>query len=486
MKDAQVLEFVPPHRDSVPKTIQAGPKAELGPGWVEGTGVGESSDSAQSMPVRHGVLQLVAENETAATERPSVATRKDADAAEQLSNIAMTLVRGDQSGRSPYATLWDIGTMVAAVIKPNGEEDGWDFAPLSETHAYLGEQRWLWNGHIPLGHVSLCVGPPEVGKTFLAQSVALTVAGHEETFPDGSPLVGETGTVLWLDYEGQLGALSHRIRQAGQPMHGIVTIDPRAGGEPAMLSNPQACVGLIRSAMKQYPDLRLVVVDSLAAGSPGVGENSTKISASLNVLGRLASELGLAVMVLHHPTKSVWKQDGTCEITHANVRGSGSIMAAVRSCIAIDKPSESDVRRVHLIKASLVSNETRPEAFGFYLEGGRVIPAEVPTAEGAMSRADEFRSWLTALLETESVAASDVMTLALEAGFSKKIVNTASKQMVDEKRLRKRQVPSDGIVAGQWVWELVAEEEDAIVLPMRVAFHRSDEAAITRMAEMAG
>ena len=399
--------------------------------------------------------------------------RREAAAATQLSNIRRTLTQAGLTDRPAYDTLWDIGGMVAAVVRPDNDE-GWEFASLAETYNFLGEQRWLWPGYIPLGHVTLCVGPPEVGKTFLAQAAALVVAGHEQSFPDGTGLDGETGTVLWMDYEGQLGTLASRIAEAGQSMDRIISIDPRRGNEPALLTNPQECVGLIRSAVDQYPDLRLVVIDSLSAGSPGVGENSSKIAVSLNALSRLASELGIAVMVLHHATKSAWKPDGTCEVTAAAVRGSGAIMAAVRSCIAIDKPTPSDIRRVHLIKASLVAGETRPEDFGFYLQGGRVTSADTPTTGQATTKADEFRLWLGDLLVANGpTAAADVKHLANEAGFSDKIINAVSREMVEAGTLKKTQVRATAEMPQHWVWELVADEgaaddEGEDVLPAEV------------------
>lgn len=266
--------------------------------WHHGRGGGENAAADEQTQAPAGIV----------SDRRA---RRETAAATQLSNIRRTLTEAGLNGIPAYDTLWDIGGMVAAVVRPEGDE-GWDFASLSETYDFLGEQRWLWPGYIPLGHVTLCVGPPEVGKTFLAQAAALVVAGHEQSFPDGTELDGEPGTVLWMDYEGQLGTLAGRIAEAGQSMDRIISIDPRGRNEPALLTNPQECVGLIRSALDQYPDLRLVVIDSLSAGSPGVGENSSKIAVSLNALARLASELGIAVMVLHHATKSAWKPDGTC------------------------------------------------------------------------------------------------------------------------------------------------------------------------------
>ena len=48
------------------------------------------------------------------------------------------------------------------------------------------EVKWLWAGRIPLGRITLIVGRPGVGKSFLTAELAARVS-RGEPWPDGSP-----------------------------------------------------------------------------------------------------------------------------------------------------------------------------------------------------------------------------------------------------------------------------------------------------------
>lgn len=330
---------------------------------------------------------------------------------------------------------WD-GTMVPppAPSQPTGGRKPYAFTTVGNVARSLGEQEWLWEDWLPVGHLSELIGQPSIGKTFLAQEIALVVTGQIPTFPDGSR-PPRTGTVLWCDYEGQLATLNARILEAGcDPDHGLIAVaceqDGLAQDLPDFTTKPQTdskrktptreleIIRLITEAKTLHPDLCLVVVDSLFGATPGLDENSKAIAQPLNDLARLASRLQLAILILHHARKPAERKNEqeTAELVQpinlSSIRGHSSIGTVPRSILALDLPVDSPARRLRLIKHSLVAKRIAPEPLGILLENARVIPTDAPVTEICKTRTTLCVEWLEELLQDGPMLATEVQERA--------------------------------------------------------------------------
>lgn len=369
---------------------------------------------------------------------------------------------------------WD-GTMVPppAPSQPTGGRKPYAFTTVGNVARSLGEQEWLWEDWLPVGHLSELIGQPSIGKTFLAQEIALVVTGQIRTFPDGSK-PPRTGTVLWCDYEGQVATLNARILEAGcDPDHGLIAIacqqDGLAQDLPDFTTKPQIdskrktptreleIIRLIEDARNSHPDLCLVIVDSLFGATPGLDENSKAIAQPLNDLARLASRLQLAILILHHARKPAERktEEETAEAVHtinlSSIRGHSSIAGVPRSILALDLPVDSPARRLRLIKHSLVAKRIAPEPLGILLENARVISTDAPATDICKTRTTLCVEWLEELLQDGPMLATEVQERAELRDFAGVLREAKRRAMI----VTFRDLAEGESAIGQpWFWRL--------------------------------
>lgn len=161
----------------------------------------------------------------------------------------------------------------------------------------LPEPRWAIPGLLPEG-VSLLAGRPKLGKSWLALTVAITVASGGKAL--GSIDVTE-GAALYLALEDTRRRLQDRIRklcpQVAPRLLYVVTTWPRLN---------EGGVDRLREWIEAHPDARLIVIDTLERvrrlrqrhGNP-YGEDTQAIED----VQRLAIERGIAIVLVHHVRK---------------------------------------------------------------------------------------------------------------------------------------------------------------------------------------
>lgn len=214
---------------------------------------------------------------------------------------------------------------------------------------------WLWPGRIPLGKLTLVVGDPNVGKSFLLLDLAARLS-RGAGWPDRPGEKGRRGTVVLLSAEDsgpdtiapRLAAANaeprHIIRlrfltgkghnsrgRACQWQRPIVLPDDLAALEsvvwvhnsdlvpppppnpsislPSALSMPTetAAAPLRRLHPDDWPvpPVRLVVLDPLVAFMPRAGSNDNAyVRQALQPLADLAERYQVAIVGIHHLNKS--------------------------------------------------------------------------------------------------------------------------------------------------------------------------------------
>lgn len=174
----------------------------------------------------------------------------------------------------------------------------------------LGEEfppvRWVVPDILTEG-VTLLVGKPKLGKSWLAMDLCVGVA-------DGGAVLGtkevERGACLYLALEDNPRRLQRRLRamignrggtgpaRAAPEGFDFATEWPRVG---------EGCEGRLRSWLEENPDARLVVVDTLKKIRPRADLRKGVYDAdyeALEPLLPLAAEFGVAVVVVHHTRKT--------------------------------------------------------------------------------------------------------------------------------------------------------------------------------------
>ena len=233
---------------------------------------------------------------------------------------------------------------------------------LADWHAgrYAGdapEQRFLIDGSVPLGVVSILAAMGDTGKGMMTLDLALSVATGKPRAVSVSPepmafggAVRAFGAAVLLTAEDDEGEVHRRLERLdperlrlARPERLIVVPLPNAGGPiPLVTSGPDGPVATehftkVRDQIVRIADLKLVVLDPLSSfihadvnADPAAGSFATGLLASL------ATETGAAVIVAHHMRKPQGNRPiTTVEQARDAVRGTSAIVDGVRLVYAL-------------------------------------------------------------------------------------------------------------------------------------------------------
>ena len=233
---------------------------------------------------------------------------------------------------------------------------------LADWHAgrYAGaapEQRFLIDGSVPLGVVSILAAMGDTGKGMMTLDLALSVATGRPRAVSVSPepmafggAVRAFGAAVLLTAEDDEGEVHRRLERLdperlrlARPERLIVVPLPNAGGPiPLVTSGPEGPVATehftkVRDQIVRIADLKLVVLDPLSSfihadvnADPAAGSFATGLLASL------ATETGAAVIVAHHMRKPQGNRPiTTVEQARDAVRGTSAIVDGVRLVYAL-------------------------------------------------------------------------------------------------------------------------------------------------------
>jgi len=182
--------------------------------------------------------------------------------------------------------------------------------------------RWLWEGRIPLGMLTLLVGDPGLGKSLLTAQLAGWVSKA-------------SGDVLLLSAEDHKAAtIRPRLEAVGADLARVHALEVRREGIDEGIALPDDGAELQRIA--EAKRARLVVVDPLMAHLPE-SVNSWRdqsVRRALAPLHRLAEDLQCAVVIVAHLNKAKG-----ADATH-RTGGSIAIPAAVRSALLLARDPE--------------------------------------------------------------------------------------------------------------------------------------------------
>lgn len=166
----------------------------------------------------------------------------------------------------------------------------------------LPEPKWAVDGIIPEG-VSLIVGPPKIGKSWLTLSTCIAVATGGRAL--GSIKVDQ-GDALYLALEDNTRRLKSRLQKVLE----CEQTRPR-GLENLHLFTEWERInegGLERlnTWMEEHPNTRLIVIDTLEKirpGRKGGGSIYADDYAACEALKHFADKYGVAVLIVHHTRK---------------------------------------------------------------------------------------------------------------------------------------------------------------------------------------
>jgi putative DNA primase/helicase len=322
--------------------------------------------------------------------------------------------------------------------------------------------KWLWKDRVPFSKLSLWVGDPGVGKSFVTLDVAARLSSGTP-FPDQSFLPQQIGDTVLLSAEDDaadtilprlkaLGANCERIRV----LRGI-----REWNDGAEVRRPfDLCRDIPRLREAINANTRLVVIDPISAYMGGSDTHKdSEVRAVLAELAALAAETGVAIICVTHLRKG----DGAAMY---RAMGSLAFVAAARSVWAFTKcKDDPDTRYMLPVKNNLAADDGHM-GLSFTIEstGAHGAPAvrwvEGPvnmTAEEALAvepaqrgRRPECRrdaaEWLQTILAKGPRASAELKVESQALNIAWRTVERAKKELGIE--------PFRYVSTGPWYWQL--------------------------------
>jgi len=170
------------------------------------------------------------------------------------------------------------------------------------------EIKWLWPRRVPLGRITLLVGMPGEGKSFLTTYMAARVSTGSP-WPDGAAC--PNGSVILVSAEDdpadtirpRLDAHYADVRR----VHLLAMVRQIGdNGESGEAMFTLADLPALEAALKRHPDCKLVVVDPIGSflGRQTDAHRDNEVRGVLAPVAQLAAKYGVAVLVVAHRRKA--------------------------------------------------------------------------------------------------------------------------------------------------------------------------------------
>jgi hypothetical protein len=193
---------------------------------------------------------------------------------------------------------------------------------------------WLLDGLLPAEGLVLCFGRPNVGKSFVALDIALTLAAGLREWQGIS--AHRSGVVLYASPEGN-GGLGQRIG-AWLERHPDNAPEVKQNfflvTEPIHPHEESTFFRVLQAAKARTANLSpiLLVIDTLAANAPGANDSDAPTMSAITYnLGRFTAATGATCLLLHHTPQDKSNRE----------RGSGVLRGAVDVALRVDRSTDN-------------------------------------------------------------------------------------------------------------------------------------------------
>lgn len=240
-------------------------------------------------------------------------------------------------------------------IKVAQENEG--FFAVSMAEVEREEFDWVWEPYVAKGELTIFEGDPGVGKSWLAQMLAISVA-------DGKPMPGEVnpkrkpGIVCFLDHENSMST----VMKARLVFNGLSNQDNVFQDEQSFdVGNEEQVNQLYEAFERLNPDL--VIFDTVMNYAGGTNVyNPGETAKMFSTFRHIALEFHCGVIVIRHLNKG---GNGVKSI----YRGQGSITftGTARSVIGVGYSPDDEQERLFKITKSNITDPERVQARRFKL-----------------------------------------------------------------------------------------------------------------------
>jgi hypothetical protein len=322
--------------------------------------------------------------------------------------------------------------------------------------------RWLWPGRIPLGRITLLVGRPGEGKSFLTTYMASRISTGSP-WPDGSEC--PRGSVILISAEDDPGDTIRPRLDAHyadvRRVHLLAMVRRiQADGERHDVMFTLADLDALEAALRTHPDCQLVVVDPIGSflGGRTDAHRDNEVRSVLAPVAKLAEKYGPAVLMVAHRRKS------SGSIADDLALGSRAFTGIARSVWHLTCDADNKRRRLLLPGKNNLAPEGDGLAFTICGQPPAIAWEHDPvtmTADDALATENSSEAkrpgpkpaarnkaaeWLQNVLKTGPMEAGKIKEEAKEAGYAWRTVQRAK----DDLGI----TPDRHQFGGAWIWRL--------------------------------
>jgi len=322
---------------------------------------------------------------------------------------------------------------------------------------------WLWPGRFALGKLSMILGDPDLGKSFVTLDMAACVSTGTP-WPDQREMPNPVGSVILLSAEDDpADTIKPRLDAAHADASKVVllkmvrTYHEETGEAVERSFSLERDLQVLKAVLADVPDCRLIIIDPVTAylGSADSHVNAA-IRGLLAPLAQLAAEFHVAVVCVTHMNKS----GGGKAMYRA--QGSLAFMAAARAAWLVVQDKENPARRMMLPVKNNLSSERSGLAYSIESNGDGMgvvsweaepvtVRADdalgIPASENHRGTAiAEAIEWLRDQLRDGPRPANAVKQAAESDGIKSRTLDRAKAEL-------DVQATRDGF-GGPWVWKL--------------------------------
>lgn len=294
---------------------------------------------------------------------------------------------------------------------------------------------WLWQDRIATGKLTIFAGDPGLGKSTLTLDIAARVSTGG-AWPDSPEFTTQSGSVILLSAEdGLADTIRPRLDAAGADPSRVFFMKmnrTRTGARSHF--NLRRDVAQLEQAIRDRGDVRLVVIDPLAAYMGGIDDHkNADVRGLLAPLAEMAERLKVAVVLVAHLNKNVGGKFAY------RLSGSMAYVAAARTVWLVDQDPNRPERRLMLQIKNNIAAAYSGLAFGIVKGALRWEPEPVEltadqsfAAEGSdpgrEDEPDEVVDFLNEFLSDGPKPSTEVYEQGSQAGYGEKVLQRAKKK----------------------------------------------------------